>query len=104
MEKKGDANLFITNESRLEHKEVLAISIRSASMILENGGETYRAEETATHTAISLGAKTATAFVTPTVVQVSYTDSKDSFHTAFRRVTRREVNLKKISQIGRAHV
>ncbi|HOF12215.1 MAG TPA: threonine/serine exporter family protein [Treponemataceae bacterium] len=100
MEKKGDANLFITNESRLEHKEVLAISIRSASMILENGGETYRAEETATHTAISLGAKTATAFVTPTVVQVSYTDSKDSFHTAFRRVTRREVNLKKISRVN----
>ena len=100
MDKELESEFFINSETRLEHKEVLAISIRAASMILENGGETYRAEETATHTAISLGAKTATAFVTPTVVQVSYTDSKDKFHTAFRRVTRREVNLKKISRVN----
>ncbi len=86
--------------SRLEHKEILAITIRAASMILENGGETYRAEETAVKTALSLGAVTATAFVTPTVVQVSYTDEDKRYHTAVQRVTRRGVNLKKISQVN----
>jgi uncharacterized membrane protein YjjP (DUF1212 family) len=86
--------------SRLEHKEILAITIRAASMILENGGETYRAEETAVKTALSFGAVTATAFVTPTVVQVSYTDEDKRYHTAVQRLTKRGVNLKKISQVN----
>ncbi len=86
--------------SRLEHKEILAITIRAASMILENGGETYRAEETAVKTALSLGAVTATAFVTPTVVQISYTDEDKRYHTAVQRLTKRGVNLKKISQVN----
>ncbi len=86
--------------SRLEHKEILAITIRAASMILENGGETYRAEETAVKTALSLGAVTATAFVTPTVVQISYTDEDRRYHTAVQRVTKRGVNLKKISLVN----
>lgn len=86
--------------SRLEHKEILAITIRAASMLLENGGETYRAEDIAVQTALSFGAVTATAFVTPTVVQVSYTDEDKRYHTAVQRLTKRGVNLKKISQIN----
>ncbi len=86
--------------SCLEHKEVLSITIRAASLILENGGETYRAEDIAVKTALSLGAVTATAFVTPTVVQISYTDEDKRYHTAVQRLTKRGVNLKKISRVN----
>ena len=69
-------------------------------MILENGGETYRAEETSTKIAKSLGAFDASCFVTPTVLIITVTDKNHKFHTATKRIKNRNVNLQKISQIN----
>lgn len=76
------------------------VAVKAGTAILENGGETYRAEETAVRIAYSLGAVDASAFVTPTVVMVSVTDKTRQYHTLIRRITRRGVNLTKIAQVN----
>lgn len=86
------------NEIKCE--AMIDIALRAGALILENGGETYRTEETVIHIAKALGAKTASCFVTPTVIMFSYTDDNDHYHSAIRRITKRTVNLKKISQIN----
>lgn len=80
--------------------DVVDISLKAGALVLENGGETYRAEETCVHVARALGARDASAFVTPTVVIVSVLDSNNSCHTAMQRITSRTVNLRKISQVN----
>lgn len=81
-------------------EDMMEIAINAGSLVLENGGEIYRTEQTVTGIAKSLGAKTSSCFVTPTVIQFSYTDNNDHYHTAIRRITNRDTNLKKLSQIN----
>jgi uncharacterized membrane protein YjjP (DUF1212 family) len=76
------------------------IAVHAGSIVLENGGETYRAEETVVRTAQALGARQASAFVTPTVVMFSYIDDNGTHHTNMRRIYRRGTNLTKVSLIN----
>ena len=78
---------------------MIDIAIRAGAIVLENGGETYRTEATVNKIARALGAKTVSCFVTPTVIQFSYTDDNDHYHTAIRRIKKRGVNLDKIALI-----
>ena len=80
-------------------EDMIDIAIRAGAIVLENGGETYRTEATVNKIARALGAKTVSSFVTPTVIQFSYTDDKDHYHTAIRRIKKRGVNLDKIALI-----
>lgn len=80
--------------------DILDISLKAGVLILENGGETYRAEKTCVKVAKALGAPDASAFVTPTLVIVSAYDNENHCHTAMRRVSLRTVNLAKISQLN----
>ena len=80
-------------------EDMIDIAIRAGSIVLENGGETYRTEATVNKIARALGAKTVSCFVTPTVIQFSYTDDNDHYHTAIRRIKKRGVNLDKIALI-----
>ena len=81
-------------------EDMIKIVMKSGCLVLENGGETYRTEETIVHIAKALGAKTASAFVTPTVITFSYTDDDDHYHSAIHRVTKTSVNLQKVSQVN----
>lgn len=81
-------------------ESVTDISVKAGELVLENGGETYRAENTVVRIAKTLGAKTATAFVTPTVVMFSFTDDQNRHHSAFRRIFTRVVNLRKLCQVN----
>lgn len=78
----------------------MEIAVQAGTMVLENGGETYRAEETCVRIARAMGASYASAFVTPTVVMVSVEDRDGHNHTTMRRVTNRTVNLRKIALIN----
>ena len=80
-------------------EDMIDIAIRAGAIVLENGGETYRTEATVNKIARALGAKTVSSFVTPTVIQFSYTDDNDHYHTAIRRIKKRGVNLDKIALI-----
>ena len=81
-------------------EDIMNIVIRAGCMVLENGGETYRTEETIVHIAKSLGAKTASAFVTPTVVMFSYTDENDHYHSGMKRINKKVVNLQAVSRVN----
>ena len=78
----------------------MEIAVQAGSMVLENGGETYRAEETCVRMARSMGARSASAFVTPTLVMVTVQDKDHCSHTAMRRITNRTVNLRKIALLN----
>ncbi len=80
--------------------EILDIALTAGELMLKNGGETYRTEETAVYTALSLGAKSAEAFVTPTVVMVSFTDGNGTMHTGIKRILSRDTNLSKVAQVN----
>ncbi len=80
-------------------EDMIDIAVRAGAIVLENGGETYRTEATVNKIARALGAKTVSSFVTPTVIQFSYTDDNDHYHTAIRRIKKRGVNLDKIALI-----
>ena len=80
--------------------DIMDISLQAGVLVLENGGETYRAEETCVQIARAMGAGNASAFVTPTVVIVTVTDQNKKSHTAMQRITNRSVNLEKISKIN----
>lgn len=76
------------------------IALGAGSLVLENGGETYRAEETVVRVAKALGAKKADAFVTPTVVIFSYIDEDGHHYSSMHRVMKRGTNLRKIAQVN----
>ena len=80
--------------------DIQDIAVTAGEIVLENGGETYRAEDTVVHIATALGAKGASAFITPTVVIFSCMDEKGAHHTVMRRITKRSINMLKLSQMN----
>lgn len=80
--------------------EILDISLKSGVMILQSGGETYRAEETMISIASSLGASHSSAFVTPTVVMLTCLDSEGKSHTRIERISGRTIDLGKIARVN----
>ncbi|HHU36332.1 MAG TPA: threonine/serine exporter family protein [Treponema sp.] len=80
--------------------EILDIALESGMLILKNGGETYRSEAAMISIASSLGARSASAFVTPTVVMLTCSDTSGQSHTRIQRVTERTINLGGIARVN----
>ncbi len=76
------------------------IVVGAGKLVLENGGETYRAEDTIVHVASALGAKSPSAFVTPTVILFSYIDENGKHHSFMRRIFHRGIHLNRLAQIN----
>ena len=76
------------------------IAVGAGELVLENGGETYRAEDTVVHVSKSLGAKNCSAFVTPTVIILSHEEEGGQHHTYMRRIYKRTTNLTKLAQVN----
>lgn len=81
-------------------EDILDISVEAGMIILQNGGETYRTEETMISMAESLGVKSASAFVTPTVVMLTCSDPEGRSVTRIQRINDRSINLGKIAQVN----
>ena len=81
-------------------ERVLDIAMEAGMIILQSGGETYRTEETMISLATALGAASASAFVTPTVVMLSCIDPEGGTHTRLQRITKRSINLGKIARVN----
>lgn len=79
---------------------ILDIALDAGSQVLQNGGETYRTEETMTSIASSLGARDASAFVTPTVAMLTCVDQQHRSHTRIQRISQRTINLGRIARIN----
>lgn len=83
-----------------KENSITDIALKAGEIVLENGGETYRAEDTVVFTAKALGAKQPSSFITPTLVLFSFVDKDFNHHTSMHRIKNRVVNLKRLSQIN----
>ena len=78
--------------------EILQVAMLAGQMILENGGETYRVEETIWRICKIYGASEAESFATPTGIMASICH-EGKIYSLTRRVSNRTVNLDKIDKV-----
>lgn len=79
--------------------EILQVAMLAGQMILENGGETYRVEETIWRICKIYGAEEAESFATPTGIMASICH-EGKIYSLTRRVSNRTVNLDKIDKVN----
>jgi len=72
----------------------------AGQIILENGGETYRVEETISRICRSYGIEVAEGFVTPTGIMASASPTPADVRSVIKRVKHRTVNLDKIARVN----
>lgn len=81
-----------------EKKTLLRIALYAGEIILKNGGETYRSEETINLICKSRNMEHVNSFVTPTGLFIS--DDRLDGISFIKRVTNRTINLDKISKVN----
>lgn len=79
--------------------EILQIATFAGQIILENGGETYRVEETIWRICKAFGADEAESFVTPTGIMASICHNSETY-SLIKRVSNRTVDLDKIDLVN----
>jgi uncharacterized membrane protein YjjP (DUF1212 family) len=78
----------------------MQVAAKAGKIILENGGETYRVEETITRICNAYGLLNCESFVTPTGIMISATDSSGNIISLVKRILKRTVDLEKISKVN----
>lgn len=84
-------------------KEILILAIYAAEIMVRNGSETYRVEDTIIRICKSEGLDYVEALVTPTGIQVSIDQSHSSQHhmlSFMKRIQHRLINLEKVSEVN----
>ena len=72
----------------------------SSQIITENGGETYRAEETIKFICKSFDVKEVESIATPTGFYVTISVNGDDNNTFVKRIRKRTINLQKINDVN----
>lgn len=80
--------------------QIQALSILAGEVLLRNGAETSRVEETMEHIARACGAAKVESFVIPTGVFLTVTDQEGNSSTTMRRIKDRTINLDRISKVN----
>ena len=80
--------------------DALRLSAEAARIVLESGGETYRAEDVMSAVASSLGALEPEAFATPTGFMASCDDEYGRGRAVVRRIRKHQLNLDKIARVN----
>lgn len=83
----------------LNLREILSITLLAGEILLRNGAETYRVEETMCHVGKACGAKRVEAFVIPTGIIVTVQNDEGAL-TQCSRVTERTINLSRIHKVN----
>ncbi|SFM18206.1 threonine/serine exporter family protein [Pelosinus propionicus] len=81
-------------------EQMVSLAALAGEVMLKNGAETYRIEETMDHMAEACGASTVESFVIPTGVFLTVTDELGHTLTVMRRVRERTINLDRISKVN----
>lgn len=84
----------------MDYKRLIRLASSAGQIILENGGETYRVEETITKIIDSYDAHVSESFVTPTGIMVSLTCPDGEIISLITRVRDISINLEKVSLIN----
>ena len=80
--------------------DCLKALVLAGRIILENGGETYRAEDTVIRMAKALGLKEADAFAVPSGLFISFTDENGERKTSVSRVHLRGTHLSRVDRVN----
>jgi uncharacterized membrane protein YjjP (DUF1212 family) len=80
-------------------EDALFLAADAARLLLESGGETYRAEDVAVAAATALGGAEAECYATPTGVTVSFAAFDGRVHSILRRIKRRSMNLERVALV-----
>lgn len=81
-------------------REVLQLATRAGKMMLENGGEVYRVEDTVQRICREYGVEECECFATPTAIIASVIGDDEQVYTRVRRISSRTVNITKIERIN----
>ena len=79
--------------------KLLHIATYAGRILLENGAEIYRVEETIVRICNAYGIENTDSFVTPTGIVVSLSDNNETI-SIVKRIKKREVNLNKIDKVN----
>lgn len=82
----------------IEKKQILRLALYAGEIMLRNGAETYRVEDTITRICYSRQLNHISAFVTPTVIIVS--DDRFDGYSFIKRIKFRHTDINKISLIN----
>jgi uncharacterized membrane protein YjjP (DUF1212 family) len=81
-------------------EQMVSLAGSAGEVMLKNGAETYRIEETMNHMAKACGGAAVESFVIPTGVFLTVTDEVGRTLTVMRRVHQRTINLDRISKVN----
>ena len=73
----------------------------AGKIIMENGGETYRAEETICRMGSGFGLSEVESFAVPTGLFISYRNEEGTLETSIKRVRRQGRNLTRVNEANR---
>lgn len=85
---------------RSAYGNILEISSFAGKILLENGAEIFRVEQTARHICLAFGLRHCECFATPTAIMISIIGKNGEVHSVVRRITSRSVNLKKVELVN----
>lgn len=83
------------NLTKQERKRVLAFALFAGEVMLTNGAETHRVEDTIRRICSSRGLSYVTSFVTPTVIMIG--DDRNDGYSFMKRIAKRSTNFERIS-------
>ncbi|MDR7866773.1 MAG: threonine/serine exporter family protein [Sporomusaceae bacterium] len=81
-------------------EDIVRLAVLAGEVLLRNGAETSRVEETMYHIARACGADKAECFVIPTGVFLTVTDFSGRPLTTMRRIKGRTINLDRIAKVN----
>ncbi|WP_139141330.1 threonine/serine ThrE exporter family protein, partial [Clostridium acetireducens] len=84
----------------MDINRVIHIAVEAGRIMLENGAETYRVEETIYRICNAYNINEADSFVTPTGIMVSVANNYGQTISLIKRIKVRTVDLEKISLIN----
>jgi len=85
----------------LTTKDAIIVSLFAGEIMLKNGAETYRVEETICYILQAAGIEHTESFVTPTGIFISSDSPMDKNpYTVIKRIRERTINLQKISEVN----
>ena len=83
----------------MDFNRIINFSTELGTLMLENGAETYRVEETMSRICLAYGIEKVDVFVIPTNIIITIKTYKNAISRT-RRVTSRTINLDKIAKLN----
>jgi len=84
----------------INHKSVIRVAMLAGQIMLENGAETYRVEDTMERICKASGITYVDTFATPTGIFISTRTGEYDYSTSIKRVRNRTINLYKIFEVN----